>query len=229
MMGRTHKMIGTGAGIALFIYGTQVLKDPTYATMPVTCAFGAMLPDIDHNNSKLGSQRKKAMGILGVVFTAALVASIAYVVIKIFVFNQTPASLMTYIIIEAVLSGIFILNITGFWQKKFKFAYLHRGIMHTLLIPAILGYLAIYSGYISDGVFNKIVLGIMFGYLLHLFADLLTVRGCPVLWPLTTNSIHIMNLKTVKGKSGKETFVGGVLCMLMVAAAMYAWLGASFL
>ena len=65
--------------------------------------------------------------------------------------------------------------------------------MHTLIIPAIMFAAAFF---IEEPVFKIAVTGLTGGYMTHIFSDMLTVRGCPVLFPLSKKNISIMKIKS---------------------------------
>ena len=69
--------------------------------------------------------------------------------------------------------------------------------MHTLIPPAIM----CTALYVSDyPIYRYIVIGLIVGYCSHLFADMLTVEGCPILFPITKRNFRILKLRT-KDKS----------------------------
>ena len=63
MRGTTHKAIGTVVGASIVVYAIKS-EQPMLALGAVTAPFGAMLPDIDHDRSKLGAQRKVVMATI---------------------------------------------------------------------------------------------------------------------------------------------------------------------
>lgn len=92
----------------------------------------------------------------------------------------------------------------------------HRGITHTLLFPAIL-YGVMYQFDFSLMVMSQIF-GFMFGWLMHIFADLLNKKGVPLFWPLLTSHYHIMTIKT---RTFEETLFLGVWCILCAGAYIF--------
>lgn len=86
----------------------------------------------------------------------------------------------------------------------------HRGITHTLLVPAVL-YAIIYQFDFNIMVMSQ-VFGFLFGWVMHIFADLLNKKGVPVLWPLMTSHFHIMTIKTGTIEEKIFMVVWGVLC-----------------
>ena len=73
--------------------------------------------------------------------------------------------------------------------KKLKGIFSHRGFTHSL-IPVI-----------ALGVFNSmfkldILLGLLIGYISHLFMDMLTKDGIPLFLPLSLKKFNLLRIKT---------------------------------
>lgn len=58
----------------------------------------------------------------------------------------------------------------------------HRGVTHSLLIVAIMIFLLLFKW----GALNYIEIGLLVGYLSHLFGDYMTPLGIPLFWPILT-------------------------------------------
>lgn len=73
----------------------------------------------------------------------------------------------------------------------------HRGITHTLLVPAIVGALMyVLPVYFStfkaiDSFLMSLLFGWEVGYLMHLFADMFNGKGIPLFWPLFKKKVHV--------------------------------------
>ena len=90
---------------------------------------------------------------------------------------------------------------------KYKFIskhLTHRGITHTLLIPALLT--IIMWDFSFSVVLSSLVFGLLFGWVAHIAADMLNRKGVPVLWPLLSQKMHVMCIKT--GKLSETIFCG---------------------
>lgn len=77
----------------------------------------------------------------------------------------------------------------------------HRGIMHTPLMAGLLLLLLFFiqGEYIDVNYklyFDYILLGIITGFLSHLFVDTLTVNGVQWLWPISSKRFSIAHLHT---------------------------------
>lgn len=76
----------------------------------------------------------------------------------------------------------------------------HRGITHTLLVPAIVAAFTVFcfnylAAYASLSTFVCSLLGgFLIGWLMHIYADLFNGKGVPLLWPLVKSKIHILDL-----------------------------------
>ena len=77
----------------------------------------------------------------------------------------------------------------------------HRGwVTHSLLVPAILAAtifvlsttLAQYGAILQVAL--SLLFGFGFGWVAHVWLDLFNGKGCPILWPLSTSKISIMDL-----------------------------------
>lgn len=77
MTGKTHKAIGVATGVALVIYSIRT-SNMMYALGLATAPFGAMLPDIDHDRSKLGAVRKRVTEVIHVAAIIVLVLSVLF-------------------------------------------------------------------------------------------------------------------------------------------------------
>jgi len=192
MTGKTHKAVGLCVGIAFTYWGIKTYGDPMFAISTVASTVGAMLPDIDHDNSKIGSERKivvaAASKILSALFGLVVIAICARLAIS-GLYMQLMIMMLLIILPILLLS---ILASVPFIRKKLKFLVKHRGIMHTLVAPLLL-----YLGFrmITNNT-RFILLAMAAGYLSHLILDCLTKHGCPILWPITRKNIALLSIRT---------------------------------
>jgi membrane-bound metal-dependent hydrolase YbcI (DUF457 family) len=85
--------------------------------------------------------------------------------------------------------------------------------MHTLIPPAFI----LIAAYATNFPFWKYsLIGLFVGYCSHLLADMLTVEGCPILWPFTRKNIHLLPLKT----KDATTWLAAILLAALPAAFM---------
>lgn len=215
MMGHSHKMVGIVVGVVLALCGF-LHSEFAMVVMPFVVPVGAMLPDIDHNSTRLGKKRKKVVGVVWKAVFASIVFAGVYGVC---------ASIMKKLYLDALLCIVAVLVLGLFlfvfpkstWAKKHsKFFTKHRGIMHTLLVPAVLLWLAVRV--VPDKTVGMVLVGIAYGYLTHLVGDCLTVGGCPLLWPFTEKCIRLLPVRTnTKAEGAAAVCLCVVLCICEVA------------
>lgn len=92
----------------------------------------------------------------------------------------------------------------------------HRGITHTLLVPAICT--AIMYTVSAIPLLASLVFGFMFGWVIHIFADWFNGKGVPILWPLTSKKFCVPVIHFSAG-TWKET-----VFMLLWLGGLAAWL-----
>jgi inner membrane protein len=62
----------------------------------------------------------------------------------------------------------------------------HRGITHTLIAEVVVAIAALAL------LPRPLAIAAVFGYASHILADMMTIRGVPVLWPLNKDELHIL-------------------------------------
>ena len=72
----------------------------------------------------------------------------------------------------------------------------HRGITHTLLFPALLVLLMLWTREMGFMIVPELVLGLNVGWAAHIVADLFNRKGVPIFWPFTNKHIHIACFRT---------------------------------
>lgn len=221
MMGAQHKAVGVGFGIALFMYSAATTNDPYSGLALVGSTIGCMLPDIDHDRTRIGRKRAFVTRVSGNVLTAIVSAGIIGVtalLIMLIIQMDKPESNTSFTNLLIVLVGLILFAVMRTVIKRsktFRWMTKHRGLMHTLLMPAILLYATTIS---AAPIWKNMFIGLAVGYCSHLFADMLTVEGCPVLFPFSRNNIRIMRLETI---SPMTSVVALILAVLPVVAVYY--------
>lgn len=190
MQGSTHKTIGFAAGAGIVTYAV-LTGHPLMSLGMITAPIGAMLPDIDHHNSKLGRTKDKVFKFVKYISRIVLIISSVLLVLSFFLglFRAVGTICLS-------IKGVCILiniALSERLAKKFPFLTKHRGIMHTLLFPFIILVLSSISSY---DVTKALVFGLAIGYLSHLYADSLTVEGCPLVWPISQECVGPRLCKT---------------------------------
>jgi len=170
-----------------------------------------MIPDIDHDNSKLGRSRKNIVTAVSTAFSSFALVAIAFFLTDAYQNQRLLPAIATVAFIVIPLVLLISLSKIKAVRKNLKFMVKHRGLMHTLIIPASLfgaGFL------VTEPTFKMLLTGINIGYITHILADLLTIRGCPILYPLTKKNISFTNIKT--GTPGE--YIAGVVLAVIIAA-----------
>lgn len=200
MTGVQHKIVGTGFGVAAAIIGYKTGDANAIATL-MGSMIGCWLPDIDHDKTKLGRKRKVVTDttksltniilyggvFVGVILTLALLAGFIDYGLDVTTMVLCIAGIGFIIFIRKVISN----------TNMYKWATKHRGLMHTMVVPAVL-YFAL--GASEAPLYKYSIIGLIVGYISHLFADMLTIEGCPILFPLSRNNFRFLKLRT-KDKS----------------------------
>ncbi|MCL2016707.1 MAG: metal-dependent hydrolase [Defluviitaleaceae bacterium] len=207
MTGKSHSTIGIATGLAFTIYGVTN-SAPEYALAMFTAPLFAMLPDIDHNNSKIGRIRKKTTKFVAVACFLALLAAASYY--GWYLANYILFAVLTLSAILPVVL-IFLINKTKTGKRLINFTVKHRGIMHTFIMPAGLLFLA---SFVSQPLLLILLYGSVAGYVSHIIADCLTKHGCPILFPLTTKNIRFARVVT---GSANEAVATVALVALIIA------------
>lgn len=193
MMGKTHKAIGLATGVAVTLYGIKNFGEPLFALASLTASLGAILPDIDHNSSNLGKKRKKVVSFTSAMIKVASIVSV-FAIGLICVLNEDYKSL-SILLLSVLLAALFIvfMSMSKTGAKLKKFSTKHRGIMHTLLVPALL---TIPLFFVKEYYITAPIVGLIGGYVSHLAADMFTLSGVPILFPLTMRNISLLPVKT---------------------------------
>lgn len=216
MTGVQHKIVGTGAGIAAAYITVVGLEQPIGGLMVLTSMVGCMLPDIDHDKTKIGRKRKlvtelsgKTLNVLiygGMILGVVLAIALTYGFVN---FGIDPFSLVVGVgglLLVAVVKKVILNN------KTVRWAAAHRGLMHTLVVPVLLFFLMRMSDF---SLWHYGIMGLMIGYCSHLFADMQTVEGCPILFPLTKNNVRIMRLRTKEKRCTTWAYIDAIVFVVL--------------
>lgn len=213
MHGYQHKRMGMAAGIGVLAYTVMAGFDTAATICIATIPIGAMLPDIDHDMSKIGRVRKKAFTLIK---SLAIVGILFFIVSSYYSGGLWNASLNAgYVGGMAIL--IWIINRNKHVRKQLGFITKHRGIMHTLLPPAfILGT----TFWTTNPIFTFGIYGLVIGFIIHLWGDMATEEGAPILWPLTKSNIRYAAFNTARS-AGAIELVCNIWCVLFVGMGIY--------
>jgi len=211
MTGKTHKLIGIVAGGAAAYYGMTALQDPLHMFYIIAVPVGAMIADIDHDNSKLGRSRKAIMTAVSTLFASLAIVAVSFFLVDAYTNDRLMPAIGTVLLIALPFLILSSLSKTKFIQNNLKFMVKHRGLMHTLIMPVFL-YAATY--FIKEPTFRILIIGLTIGYITHLLADLLTARGCPIFFPFSKVNIKFMQIKT--GTAGE--YIAAAILSVCVGA-----------
>ena len=202
MMGTQHKVVGIGFGIATALYVAEGLGEPAPAMLSMAAAtVGCMLPDIDHDRSRIGRKRKFVTNLLGKLTKAGisvlLVVTVLLMILLYMGLLSINLDMSTLVLSLGGLLGVVLFTRVAQNSENIKWLTKHRGLMHTLIPPALILFASSAS---INAYWRYTFLGLGIGYLSHILADMLTVEGCPVLFPLSKSNKRFLKLKT-KNKS----------------------------
>jgi inner membrane protein len=98
----------------------------------------------------------------------------------------------------------------------------HRGITHTMLVPAILCVLLYFLSMQTKlgqmrSVAGSLIFGFLLGYVCHLFADMFNGKGIPLFWPLLQSKVHVADFES----NGIQAWLWLVLYFLILGAIIY--------
>lgn len=213
MHGFQHKQMGVAAGVGVAAFMVIAQAPPELIMSAVAMPFGAMLPDIDHDNSKLGRARKKATTIIKVVASCGLLGLV--------VMSYFAGGVWNALLNAAYIGGagllVMLIERNKHVKKQLGFITKHRGIMHTLIPPALL----IGSTFWTENVyFDYSIFGLAVGYVIHLLGDMATFEGAPILWPLTKSNPRYFAFKTRENGTAISV-VCNMWCIIFIAVGIY--------
>lgn len=221
MNGKQHKAVGIAFGaIATYVVLEKFNAGGSAIVIPFTSALGAMLPDIDHDRTKLGRKRNAFFTMSAkIINTILIVGFILCAVIGVLTMKQIidfGINLGGLVLVMALVIAFFVVRKIITSSKTFKWAVKHRGLMHTLLMPVIIG-LGMY--FCPPPILRCCLFGLEVGYLSHLLVDMENVGGVPLLFPLTTINIRILRIPTEK--EGMCNVACFITCLLFGATAYW--------
>jgi len=211
MMGKSHKRMGIIVGCVIAVVGA-ITGSWFWLSSITTVPAGAMFPDIDHNQSKLGRIRRR-------VFTAIKIALL--VGLCLFLVMCCVGARWNVLIPFCIISGIVLFVFSGIartkrFKKAWKFISEHRGIMHSLVPPAIMVILGKVCGI---PMISYALYGFAIGDFVHLLGDVVTLEDVPLLWPIIRRSFNVPIIRA--GDKAEKSIatvmgliIGGVLFVI---------------
>lgn len=213
MTGKTH-MICSTAAVSVYalahwrgveIGGAEMLP----ALFIAPAAVGAYMPDMDIQQSRLGSKFKflsKNMKHRGITHTLVVPAVLATAS---FTMQSRKASMFVSLLVGILMMMLFDKKIGT--RKKGAVAKALDIFTSKIGIFATVGMLIMSWFWPSVG--SSILFGLFLGWTLHIFEDMFNSTGCPVLWPIAKGRVHLPYIAIVKTRHWTE------------AIFMLLWLG----
>lgn len=217
MHGVQHKRMGVALGVGVLAFSLLSESNPSLALFMVTTPMGAMLPDIDHDSSKIGRTRSKVTTLIKVGVTVGIGGFLAFSYMSGGMWNAILNGV--YLTVMAVIINIIERN--KHVKKQMGFITKHRGIMHTLVPTAFLMGTTFWT---TNEYYFYAMLGLVSGYVVHLLGDMATTEGAPIFWPLTKSNIRYLPLNTSKHGTMIE-LVCNIWCLLFIGVGIYFGMG----
>ena len=201
MHGYQHRRMGVAAGVGIVAYSVLSDSSSAMALFMVTTPIGALLPDIDHDMSKMGKVRAKVVTGIKIGITAGIIAA--------GISSYLSGGIVNVILNVAFLLGIvFLIHIVEknkFIKKQLGFITKHRGIMHTLVPPMFIFASTFWT---NNQFYDYLIYGLCIGYIVHLIGDMANKEGIPLLWPIVKNS----NIRYMSIVTNKSPMVLDIVC-----------------
>lgn len=202
MNGKNHALAGTGAGIATAIsFAKAGSIEGVLFSIPCSI-LGAKLPDIDSKSTKQGkifSAFRMVIIPVSMLFSALYLYLVLYHDMK-FMFSFLVVPIL---LVWALRDG------RWFWG--------HRHGTHTLFFPGVFLVISVLLRK-EYSIISQCVTSIFWGYMSHLFADMLTVAGAPVLYPIYKGNISLTKVKSKEENKCRVMAVG--ICIVYILLAI---------
>lgn len=204
MTGKTH-MICSTAAVSVYalahwrgvdIGGVEMLP----ALFVAPAAVGAYMPDMDIQQSRLGSKFKflsKNMKHRGITHTLVVPTVLA---IAAFTMQSRSASIFVSILVGILMMMLFDKKIGT--RKKGKVAKVLD--IFTSKIGVFATIAMVIMSWFKPSIGSSILFGLFLGWTLHIFEDMFNNTGCPILYPLAKGRVHLPWVAIVKTRHWTE-------------------------
>lgn len=102
--------------------------------------------------------------------------------------------------------------------------FTHRGITHTFLFPAMAIFivlsLAVGKSVVATEFLGSLFFGFTVGYISHIFADDLNLKGTMTFWPLCKEHLHVMAITTGTAQETIFAAVYSALCLTQIICTL---------
>ena len=173
-------------GISIPVIGSTPVTVYPLLGIPTAMA-GAMLPDVDIENSRASRKFPFLSPFLkhrGITHTLFFIAACYFAM-------PVNYSLTLKLIISALFGLVF-----GILMLKGRFLFLKA--------LAVAGAFMALS-YTGTQVLPSLLFGMGFGWLFHVIEDMFNKKGCPILWPLSNKNFHLpLGPLTVRTRTWQE-------------------------
>lgn len=191
MMGKTHALTGTAAGLGASLYLAHLSLVPTVIGTAV-CTGAALLPDMDHPRATAanvygpitrtmswvvrtitGGHRRGTHSLFGILVLGCLVQGAVM-----YRYTLPGKIILSTVMILALASAVRLLQIPG-WFDDFA------------PIPLVIGIV----GFTSTSLVI-VPWAIVWGCLIHTLGDMVTLEGVPLFWPFSGRNMKLALFKT---------------------------------
>ena len=195
MQGKTHMMVGVSSLVCmsiLFPKGININgQDILFPIAGVTAAIGSYLPDIDIQQSKLGQKYRfisKHLTHRGFTHTLVIPAILLVALVSCLLI---PVDYIRYINL-----ALLILCTAGAGKLIFTLAKTSQVDIYDFVHGVCMGYagITLISDLTTTIVCASIIFGLLFGWLMHILADMCNGKGVPLLPGMP--HVHIMSVVT---------------------------------
>lgn len=207
MTGKTHVACGTVTMLAMCAGAPEGLTLGSYTYTLwlglATVAAGSLLPDIDIQQSSLGSKHKlisKHLTHRGITHTLLVPILLCFIMAFTTSFTLPKGVPVSTVVCAGIALLVVALALTCGGARNVKSAVKRlskiQGFAKALLVVAVLLILApvVLSRQIL--VLPDLLLGLLVGWVVHIIADAFNKKGVPILWPLTSKKFHIATVLT---------------------------------
>lgn len=194
MTGKTHTAIGMAIGLTL------AFKKPIETQLAIVTAstLGALVPDLDHPKGELNQK----ILLINNNFYKTIFYSVVGIVF-LYIYSQKNSPLF-------ILLGLFSFVLAVSSHRSFT-----HSILGLILFSAIIKLTLIEYG--SSPIYK----GFIFGYISHLLSDLLTAKGIKLFYPIKTNVVFPL---TVKSNGFGEKFIFVLLILYCLGVSVLNFL-----
>lgn len=196
MTGKTHVACSATAVAVLALAHPDGYRFAGVDVLPwvgvLSSVVGALLPDIDIPQSRLGQKFKflsKNLKHRGITHTLLVPLILA---VGVTCMGTRKASIIASLMVGILIGMLYDERVNlkrGNIIEKIKNLLVNKKGLTATIVMVILSYTVPETG-------ASILWGLMVGWVLHIFEDLFNFKGCPIMYPFSKKHIHIASFKT---------------------------------